>query len=304
MPPELKRIQELLYRLITAPGGAAEGLAAERGLPRGGLGAVIGGDDRLSAVERVDIYANMYFYRLLDVLRHDYPATAAALGEANFHNLITGYLIDYPPSEPSVFWAGCHLAEYLRGDPLGVRYPFAADLAALERATVEVFCARDTPALDAAAMRATPSARWPALRMRAVAALGVLDTDWRVGPALRRFQTTRKWKAPEAGHGRILVWRRGARVFSRELAPPEARAIAKLKRGASFAQICAAAAVSSASRGSAGEPAAALNAMLARWLADAIVARPASRRRAPDTRFGTGDAKLSAARRGRAARVS
>ena len=303
MPPELKRLQELLYRLITAPGGAAEGLAAERGLPRGGLGAIIGGDARLSAVERVDIYANMYFYRLLEVLRQDYPATAAALGDTKFHNLITGYLIDYPPSEPSVFWAGRHLAEYLRGHPLGARYRFVADLAALERTTVEVFCARDTPALEAAAMRTIPSARWPALRMRTVAALAVLDTDWQVGPALRRFQATRKWKTPAAGHGRILVWRRAAKVFCRELDAPEARAIAKLKRGASFAQICAAAAVPPATRGSAREPAAAINAMLARWLADAIVAQPAPRRCGPDTHFGCGDAKLGAPRRRRAARA-
>jgi len=77
----LKQLQSILYRLITAASGVAEGLAAEKrlvaegGMPAGGLDALVLGDDRLSAEDRVDIYANMYFYRLLDVLKEDFPAT-------------------------------------------------------------------------------------------------------------------------------------------------------------------------------------------------------------------------------------
>src|ERR1700730_3510359 len=66
MPIDLKQLQSLLYRLITAPSGVAEGLAAERELGAGGLDAIVLGDDRLSSEARVDIYANMYFYRILD----------------------------------------------------------------------------------------------------------------------------------------------------------------------------------------------------------------------------------------------
>jgi hypothetical protein len=39
------------------------------------LEALVDGDERLSAVERVDIYADAYFYRLLDCLAEDFPAT-------------------------------------------------------------------------------------------------------------------------------------------------------------------------------------------------------------------------------------
>ena len=35
-----------------------------------------------------------------DVFKEEFPATLALLGEVNFHNLITGYLVDYPPTEP------------------------------------------------------------------------------------------------------------------------------------------------------------------------------------------------------------
>ena len=96
------KLQSLLYRLITAPSGVAEGLAAERDLRADGLDAIVLGDERLSAEARVDIYANMYFYRMRDALKEDFPATLAVLGDDNFHNLVTGYLLEYPPTEPSM----------------------------------------------------------------------------------------------------------------------------------------------------------------------------------------------------------
>ena len=42
---------------------------------------MIAGDARLDAVQRLDIYANMYFFRLLDILRGDYGAVVAAVGD-------------------------------------------------------------------------------------------------------------------------------------------------------------------------------------------------------------------------------
>src|SRR5258708_24241113 len=139
----LKNLQSLLYRLITAVSGVAQGLAAERELGATGLDAIVLGDDRLSAEDRVDIYANMYFYRILDALKEDFPATLAVLGADDFHNLITGYLIEYPPTEPSISHCGRHLADYLHDHPMQERAPFIADLARLERATVEAFLRPD-----------------------------------------------------------------------------------------------------------------------------------------------------------------
>jgi hypothetical protein len=281
MALELRKSQALLYRLITAPEGVAAGLARERSLPRGGLGAVIGGDARLAPAARLDIYANMYFYRLLGVLKEDFPATAAALGADVFHNIVTGYLTEYPPVEASVFWAGSHLADYLRAHPICGEFPYAAGLAAFERAIVEVFCARDTVPLKAAAMRATPPARWAGVRMRAIAALRMIETDWRIVPARRKFESGRKWKPPASGPSTVLVWRRDAKVFYREVGALEAMALARLRRGAAFGAICTCVGRALAEQGAARDAGAAvkINAMLAQWLRDGIVAAPGIRKR-------------------------
>src|SRR5262245_42006643 len=179
MSSHLKDLQNLLYRLITAPSGVAEGLGGEHALPAGGLAALVDGDERLSAEARVDIYANMYFYRLLDVLKEDYPATLAVLGEASFHNLITAYLIEHRPSAPSVMQAGKFLPDFLRGQPVRAAFPCVADLAMLERAMTEVFCAADASLLEAAEMNALQAEQWGAVKMRRIPASAILRAEWR-----------------------------------------------------------------------------------------------------------------------------
>src|SRR5713226_2843090 len=199
MAVPLKQLQSILYRLITAASGVAEGLAAEGSMPAGGLDALVLGDDRLSAEDRVDIYANMYFYRLLDVLKEDFPVTLRVLGDDNFHNLATGFLIEYPPTEPSVMYCGRHFADFLRDHAFRKDAPFIADLAALERAVVEVFHGPDAPVLEADELRAIAPEKWSALMMRTHPAVQIVTLEYRVVVLLRAVEEEREWKPAEAG---------------------------------------------------------------------------------------------------------
>jgi hypothetical protein len=273
MTVPLQQLQSILYRLITAASGVAEGLAAESSLPAGGLDALVLGDDRLSAEERVDIYANMYFYRLLDVLKEDFPATLRVLGDDNFHNLATGYLLEYPPTEPSVMYCGRNLAAFLRNHPLREDAPYIRDLAALERAVVEVFHGPDAVVLEADQLRAITPEKWPALKLRTHPAVQVLRMEYRVADLLRAVEEDREWKPAEAGAVEVIVRRRNSQVFYRELEKVEARALAAARDGASFAKICdLVAADSDATK----DPVVELNRLLSRWLADGILAAEAS----------------------------
>jgi hypothetical protein len=266
---ELADLQKLLYRLIVAPNGVAEGLAREPSLGRGGLEAVISGDDRLSARERVAIYADAYFYRLLDVFKEDFPATLAALGEAHFHNLITGYLIEYPPTEPSIAFAGRHLAEFLRQHPLRDQAPFVADLALLERTLIESFHAADAAPLDATWMSAIAPEEWPALAMRLHPAARTLEVEWHVEQVLRGVERRESWKEPAHGPMSLLVWRRNTEVFYRAIESPERAALTIARDGTPFAAICEA--IASASDN--GDPAPLINQLLSRWLSDGVLIR-------------------------------
>jgi hypothetical protein len=271
-PHSLAQLQFLLYRLFTAPNGIDEGLSRENHLDTAGLEQIILGDERLSARERLEIYANAYFYRLLGVLREDFPRTTAILGEADFHNLITGYLIDYPPSQPSLFEAGRYLADYLAAHPLLERFPFLADLARLERANLEVFHGPDAPALAAETLRELTPEQWPGIGLRLHPAARILDLRWRVDRLLDDPGCT---DPPEHREVTLLLWRREWNVRRRELNHGERAALRAAESGTEFSALCAAIETELAAAPADERPVdlpGLINRMLARWLSEGVFA--------------------------------
>ena len=266
---DLNDLQHLLYRLITAPDGVAEGLKAEPTLP-GGLEGLIDGDERLSAVGRLDIYANAYFYRILDALREDYPATSTVLGADNFHNLVTGYLIEHPPTQPSLFYAGEVMADVLAGHPFRQRWPFLVELARLERIIIEVFHAPDADPLDAATLRVISPVDWPTFILRTSTALAILDCEWGVNEVVRAIEEKRKWSPPKHTPISILVWRQNFQVHYRELDVGESDALHMSRGGASFAVICEAVARAAPKK----DPVRTIGRLLSGWLADGLLVQP------------------------------
>ncbi len=267
--PDLRSVQEILFRLIVAPEGVADGLRAETDLPADGLGAIVRGDERLSAIERLDIYANMYFYRLLDCMKEDYPATLAVVGADNFHNLITGYLLAYPPSHPSLLYAGRHLADYLGAHPLREKWPFIADLARLERALIEVFHGPDAPALEPNDLRMVAATDWPSLRLRTHPALRLLTLEWNVAKVLRAVEEKNDWCVPKHETAAILVWRRNNRCYYRDLEGAELAGIRAFEGGISLAALCERVAEAA----EVADPGALIFELLGRWLDDGILVR-------------------------------
>jgi hypothetical protein len=266
--PDLASLETLLYRLITAPNGVDEALATEEELTRRGLEHIIASDDRLSARERIEIYANAYFFRLLDVFKEDYPALLAVIGDTNFHNLITGYLIHHPPTAPSVFYAGRHLPEFLCTHPMGERWPFLADLATLERATLDVFHAADAQPLSHEAARAIPPQNWPAIRFQLHPAARLLDLAWTVDLLLRAVMASNAWRTPEHSATPILVWRSNSQVYYREMERAEYLALQLATDGATFDAACEAIV---AQTDTAADSAAQINQWLARWVSDGVL---------------------------------
>jgi hypothetical protein len=267
MEPGLGELQRLLYRLITAPSGVEEGLAGESNMSPRGLEAIIKGDTRISAMERVEIYASMYFYRLLDAIKEDFPATLAVLGEMHFHNLITGYLAEYPPCDPSINEASRHLAEFAAKSLSLAKWPFIADLIRLERAIVEVFLGPDAHPLRAEAMTAIPPALWPSLRIRLHPALQVLSSEWRVEEIVHALESERPLTDPERKPAAILVWRSDYSVNYRPLDDLERSVLSMIRSGFSFGDVCETA----ASHGGDCATPAAISQMLLRWLADGLL---------------------------------
>jgi hypothetical protein len=219
-------------RALAARGDDATGLLAA------GLDAMVCGDAVLPAVRRLDIYANMYFYRLLDALKEDFPVVQRAVGEGEFHNFITDYLLAHPPSHPSLRYAGAAVPAFLASHRLQQPHPFLADLARFEWALVDAFDAPDAAPMAAAALSPLRAAQWPTLRLDLSPSLQVLALDWSVAQTWQRAQESNDLTPPAPRRQCVRVWRRDLRVWHHEIGDDEVTALQLAADGEPFAMIC------------------------------------------------------------------
>jgi hypothetical protein len=265
----LRETEELFWRLITAPEGVAAGLR-QIDMKPGDLGGVIAGDERLDAVQRLDIYANMYFWRLLDILRGDYSALAAAVGDDAFHNLVTDYLLECPSRHPSVRNVGASLADFLTRRPLAVGRPWLVELARLERTRIELFDGPDAEPLTLDELRTRAPEEFVSLPLPLVPSLAFLEVTHAVDDAWRAAEHEQPVEAPAAGARTLLVWRQDVTIYHRVLEPLERQALLRARDGTTFGVVCDL--VSESMPVEDAGPAAFQ--LLARWVGDGIIARP------------------------------
>lgn len=243
--PTLAATQQLLRRLITAPEGVAATLAADAdrgGDLRDALAATIRGDGGLDAVQRLDIYANMYFFRLLDVVQEHYPATRALFGDVGFHNLITDYLLHHPPAHFSVRHVGDHLPDFVATHAAGLGRPYLAELAQLEQGINDAFDAEDQPALSPADLADVPVAGWAGMRLHLHPSVRLLRGDWGVHTVRGQVDRGEPAAVPLPEPTALCVWRQDLVVVHRAIDIAEYEALLLVQQGATFGAICSAAA--------------------------------------------------------------
>jgi hypothetical protein len=278
--PALAELQRRFFELVTGAESVAKELAA-RGIAERELDDVIAGDARASAVERLDVYANMYFFRILDVLRADYPKLVAVVGDDSFHDLATDYLLAHPSRHPSLRFVGAALPAFVAAHALATERPWLGELAALEWARVDVFDRADEPLLARQDVAAVAPEAFAEIALAPIAACALVpaafavEDTWRVleadgarGPVPARA---------DPGHA-VLVWRRGVTVHHRAVSAPERRALELLFARPTFGALCAALGELTASEEAAAQLAVQC---LGQWLADELLAHASSPRGNP-----------------------
>jgi hypothetical protein len=191
--------------------------------------------DGLIASGDVEVYAGMYTTRLIDAIAEDYPKLRVALGEDRFGDVVARYVRAHPPSSFTLREAGAALAAFLRESELAP--PWAADLAALERARVEVFDGPDAEPLTQEAVAALGEAL-PELGLAWVPASVVVPLAWTVDDLWSAIEDEQPFEEPRAEARVVLAWRRDLSVLHRTLDADEGRLAPMIAQGASFAVVC------------------------------------------------------------------
>lgn len=229
----LRELQTRFWRSIaTAPGPAAPGSFDAT------LLAIIDGDARRSSADRLDVYGQMYWIRLHDALREDYPRVAEILGAERFSAVVRAYLARFPSAHPSVRYVGARFSDFLAQCDETAAWPFLPDLARLEWARLAVFDAADATVLRIEDLRAITAPEWPDLTLRPIPALRILHSPWPIHELWSGAEGRVETLGP--ADTCLRVWRQDAAVFQAPMDACEQRALESVTAGEPFAATCGA----------------------------------------------------------------
>lgn len=151
---KLREIQQRMFRAITEPLTPSERTRA-RGLDgrsmREEAEAIIKPNDRLTSLERLEIYNRQYWFRVLGSLRDDFPGLLAILGERRFEKLCQAYLQACPSRSHTLRDLGGRLEAWLKKNQehAGRHLQLSLDMVRLEWANTESFDADERPPVTA-----------------------------------------------------------------------------------------------------------------------------------------------------------
>jgi len=202
--------------------------------------AVIDGDERLPAAERVVIYRHAYVARLANALAESHPAVHHALGEPRFAELGWAFVASRPSRFASIRWYGREFADFLAARVPGVPGAGLADLARFEWTLGVAFDAADAAAVEAGDLAGIAPQDWNRLRLRFLPSLQRLRLRsnalewWRA--ATERAARPAGWrKAPDS---EWVAWRGRLTTSFRSLAAEEAPCLDTALEGRTFGELC------------------------------------------------------------------
>jgi hypothetical protein len=226
----LRALQHWFASAVMFPAGVVRGLA--EGEHSGALAVPLEDVERvllpsrhLAGIDRLAIYGDAYRARLVECLADDYPALKSALGDDPFETLCLRYIARHPSQSPNLNFFGRHMASFCRteaalvpGAPAqGLPLAFAADLAALEWALVEVLHAPSAEKLDLAQLATVAPQQWAGARFRPSTTVRVLTFDYPVNDFFQAFRNDQGPAVPPASWSATAVFRDGTTIWRMNL---------------------------------------------------------------------------------------
>lgn len=149
---ELKELQRRMASAVMTPLTRADGMQAK--LPdgrsmRAEAKQFIKPNDRLSSFDRLEIYNQQYWFRVLAAFAEDFHGLRAIVGARRFEQLSLAYLTQCPSRSYTLRNLGSRLFLWLRAHPEWIQPQerLALDMVRLEWAHVEAFDAAEEPLL-------------------------------------------------------------------------------------------------------------------------------------------------------------
>jgi hypothetical protein len=218
--------------------------------------AIIKPNDRLTSGERLQIYNQQYWWRLLGAFGEDFRGLRAVLGERKFHRLAVAYLDGCGSTSWSLRNLGQHLESFLREHPelTAPHGHLSLDMVRAEWASTVAFDGPEKPCLDPQRLAGRPPSR---IRLDLQPYITLLEVHHPIDQLLRRLKRTESAYASNAvmSGSRVRRPRLAARptaqplhfaahrvdfsVYYKRLDPEAYRLLEALRAGKSLESACA-----------------------------------------------------------------
>jgi hypothetical protein len=261
---DLRKFQRVMAEALFRPLSARDGLQAtwSDGRSTASVAAeFVKANEFLTPVERLEIYARSYWFRVLDCLYDDYPGVRAILGVRRFMKLCTAFLAEFPSASFTLRNLGSRLPPFILDHPAfsAPNTPLAVDMARFEWAQVVAF---DGPALPILSQDDVLDAGPTRLRVALQPYLTVMECGYPVDEfalALKKRDTALRGEAsntltampssratarprlPRAGNIHVAVHRQQNLLYFKRLEPEAYAILVALRDGRTLSAACAAA---------------------------------------------------------------
>ena len=241
-----------MQSVITHPLGIEAGIESAKAQSEMDIGPqqveqVIERSKARSSIERLEVYGNAYFARLMECMGEFFPATVHALGRELFDQFAWEYLNRYPSQSYTLGRLADRFLIFLeetrdefeersqQTDEDGVSWSdFYIDLARLEWTIEQVF---DGPGVEKESLLSTEelakvgAERWPAARLQPVVCLRLLQLKYPVNDYYTAFRSHQSPEIPAPSPTFLALTRRQYVVRRFSLSQPQFTLLDSLVRG-------------------------------------------------------------------------
>ena len=233
--PHLDRIERWMYSVVTHPDGAEAGIKANSTLNNElalKLEQTVLPSDELTSLDRISIYANMYFWRLIEVMSHEYPTVSHVLGEELFNKVVKNYLTHHPSTYYNLNQLSNKFPFYLLAEVKDIPHQeFVAAVATVERAMEDVFDERHVERIPIETLQKIPDEKWADIRLQFNPALYLLELDYPVNAYMTAVREDRHMNIPQPEKTFVAVYRCNYKVWRDDLDRDRYLLLSRLKGG-------------------------------------------------------------------------
>jgi len=231
--PSLGTLEAWMQAVVMHPEGAEAGLRsqpARRFIAPAARdpSAVVLPSKQLNSLERLEIYAHMYYARLVEVMEGEYPTVRQVLGPSAFSAACRGYIARHPSRSRLLNGLSASFPDFLaRTLPRTHRHRLAVDIARIERAMEDVFDAPASTPMTAAEFAAVADRT----RLWTNPALVLLKLRYPANTFMNALRRGGRPRIPRPRATRVIVFRRGFQVLRRDQEPEQFRLLQALVAG-------------------------------------------------------------------------